>query len=85
MGKHIIYGIHVRDRVKEAGEVQQIFTDYGCNIKTRLGLHRVQGDVCAPGGLIVLEMFGDEAACREMKARLAAIDGIEVKEMVFEH
>jgi hypothetical protein len=34
---HIILGIHVSDRLKNAVEVQKVFTEYGCNIKTRIG------------------------------------------------
>ena len=30
--EHIIVGIHVTDRLKNAGDVQKIFTQYGCNI-----------------------------------------------------
>jgi hypothetical protein len=44
MNDHLILGIHVTDRVQKAGEVQQLFTEYGCNIKTRLGLHEVAQD-----------------------------------------
>ena len=37
--QHIILGIHVTDRLKNAVDVQKVFTEYGCNIKTRIGLH----------------------------------------------
>ena len=84
-GNHIILGIHVRNRIKDAGAVQQLLTQYGCNIKTRLGLHEVTGDYCAVNGIMLLELFGDPAICRELKTKLAAIDGLDVKEMVFEH
>ena len=39
-----IIGIKINDRIKEAGKVQQVLTDYGCSIKTRLGLHEVTDD-----------------------------------------
>lgn len=83
--KHVIYGIHVRDRIHDAHRVQDLFTEYGCHIKTRVGLHEVQGDFCSPGGVIVLEMFGDESECVALKRKLEAIDGIDVQEMVFHH
>lgn len=83
--KHIILAIHVLDRMKDAAEVQKLFTKYGCHIKTRLGLHEVSGDFCAPGGVIILEMHGDEAVCRELGTKLQTIDGIEVKEIIFTH
>ena len=83
--KHIVIGVHVTDRMIEAGAVQAVLTKYGCNIKTRLGLHHVDADFCSPRGLILLEMAGDEAVCAEMADKLAAIEGVEVKKMVFDH
>ena len=82
---HLIYGVHVTDRANQVPQVQKLLTEYGCNIKTRVGLHRVDETVCSPRGLILLEMFGDEAVCRELKAKLAKLEGIDVQEMRFEH
>lgn len=83
--KHIIFGIHINDRVREVPDVQKIFTEFGCNIKTRIGLHHVDEKLCSPRGLIVLEMFGDEAKCNELASKLSAIEGVEVQKMIFEH
>lgn len=83
--RRYILGVRVTDRVKKVPDVQQIFTDYGCYIRTRLGLHDVQGDSCSPAGLILLDLVCDEAACEEMRAKLAALEGVEVQQMVFDH
>ena len=83
--RHLIYGVHLDDRVKEAPDVQKVFTEFGCYIKTRIGLHHVDDNLCSPRGLILLEMIGDEQKCEELKQRLQAMKGLEVKEMVFEH
>ncbi len=85
MDKHIIYGVHVTNRMNKAPNVQQLFSEYGCNIKTRIGLHDVGKDFCSSSGVILLEMFGDEAVCEELRKKLAAIDGIEVQQMIFDH
>lgn len=85
MDKHIIYGVHVTDRMSKVPNIQDLFSEYGCNIKTRIGLHDVSEGYCSPGGVILLEMFGDEQVCEELRDKLNAIDGIEVQEMVFEH
>ena len=37
--KHIIFGVHVTQRVDNVPAVQAVLTKYGCNIRTRLGLH----------------------------------------------
>jgi len=82
---HVILGVHVTDRLKEAVEVQKVFTQYGCNIKTRLGLHEVSADFCSTAGVVLLEVVGEPGVWQDMKAKLEAVEGIEVKEMVFTH
>ncbi len=83
--KHLIFGIHITDRIKEAPDVQKVLTAYGCNIKTRIGLHHVDNNLCSPQGLILLEMFGDEATCHELADKLNALEGVEVQKMIFRH
>ncbi|MBN2703350.1 MAG: hypothetical protein JXR23_03980 [Pontiellaceae bacterium] len=81
MDKHIIVGVHIADRKKHAAQVQQIFTQYGEQIRTRLGLH---DDVCSANGLILLEM-ADVPESHQMIAALQTIDGMDIKQMVFSH
>ena len=85
MTSHTILGVHVTDRLRRAQDVQKVFTDFGCNIKTRLGLHEVGESACGPNGLVLLEVVGPDADLAQMEARLAAIEGLEVQKMVFVH
>ncbi len=85
MDKHIIIGVHITDRLENAVKVQQVFTEYGGNIKTRLGLHEVTGHAPNPNGLVLLEMVGDEKRCLSIVEHLTAIKGIHVQKMVFDH
>jgi hypothetical protein len=82
---HIIVGVHITNRTVNAVEVQKVFTEYGCNIKTRIGLHDVSETVCGPSGVALIEFFGSVAEAEEMKKRLCAIDGIQVQSIVFDH
>jgi len=82
---HIILGVHITNRLQKAGEVQKLFTEYGCNIKTRLGLHEVAENACAAEGIVLLEIIGGKAVAQAMIQKLGAIEGIEAKEMVFSH
>ena len=82
---HIILGIHITDRVRLAGEVQKVLTEFGCNIKTRLGLHEVAENYCAGEGVVLLERVGGPEILQRMTAKLAVIEGVQVKEMVFAH
>ena len=85
MDKHLILGVHVTDRVNHVSEVQQVLTEYGCNIKTRLGLHDADKNFCSPTGLLILEMIADNQEANEMKEKLNAIEGVEVQTMLFAH
>jgi hypothetical protein len=85
MDPHIVLGIHITNRLKNAVEVQKVFTEYGCNIKTRIGLHDVSETVCGPSGVVLIEFFGSVAEAEQMQSALRAIEGVQVKSMVFEH
>ena len=82
---HFILGVHITDRLKEAVRVQQVLTEYGAHIKTRLGLHELDASNLAPRGLLILELVGDDGVCQALASRLAAIEGVEVQQMVFTH
>jgi len=83
MSKRIILGVNISARTQTVPEVQKIFTEFGCYIKTRLGLHEVSGTSCSPGGLVILDMFCEEKDILEMESKLAALPGVEVRKMVF--
>ena len=83
MGNRMILGINVTERAKNAADVQKILTEYGCFIRTRIGLHQVTNEQCSPNGLIIIECFGNERKCQMMEKKLAAIEGVEVQKMVF--
>jgi len=83
--EHIILGIHITDRLKNAVGVQKVFTEYGCNIKTRVGLHDVNADVCSPSGVVLIEFFGSDTDADAMMAKLDAVEGVHVQKMVFGH
>jgi desulfoferrodoxin-like iron-binding protein len=83
--QHVIIGIHITDRVKHASVVQSVLTDFGCSIKTRLGLHEASAAVCSPNGLMLIEFVGTESQCADMVGKLSAVEGVEVQRMVFDH
>ena len=82
---HIILGIHITDRLQEAGAVQAVFTEFGCNIRTRIGLHDVDESFCSPSGVVLIEFFGSEAEAVTMAEKLNAVEGVHVQKMVFGH
>ncbi|MCU0913757.1 MAG: hypothetical protein MUC88_04230 [Planctomycetes bacterium] len=83
--RHIVLGVHITERVRHVPRIQELLTEYGCSIKTRLGLHTVSEDFCSPNGLVLLEMAGPEQPIYELMEKLKTIEGVEVQKMVFEH
>ena len=83
--KHVIVGIHITDRASNASAVQGVLTNYGCSIRTRLGLHDTGEGFCSPSGVMLLEFVGDDAELAALQGGLAKIVGIEVQTMVFDH
>jgi hypothetical protein len=79
--KRTILGVHVAQRTKHTAKVQKILTDFGCSIRTRIGLHEASAEVCSPNGLILLEVVNRAG---ELAAALAQVPGVAVKKMVFE-
>ena len=70
---------------REYPDIQKIFTDYGCNIRTRLGMHEVNAGNCSIAGLIILETIGSEEQIIGLINALNRMDGIEVQKMTFGH
>lgn len=75
-----ILGVHVAQRTKHTAKVQKILSDHGCSIRTRVGLHEADDNVCSPNGLILLEVVSKAG---ELAQALAAVPGVTVKKMVF--
>jgi hypothetical protein len=71
--------VKIDHRSTEAVKVQSILTDFGCNIKVRLGLHEVSKEFCANDGLIVLEVEGDKHKLNRIVAQLNKVEYVEAK------
>lgn len=78
-----ILGVYIKNRTKDAAKIQGILTKYGCSIKTRLGLHEVTEDHCSTNGIILLELTGALDECIKLENEILALDGVDVKKMVF--
>lgn len=83
----IIVGIEVEKRRDIAVALQNVLTDYGCFIKTRIGLHDASDDrtVCAESGIVLLELIKDaDDECKNMLNELGMVEGITAKTMIFD-
>lgn len=85
MTKTNILGIGIKDRLQEANKLQVLFTKYGHIIRTRLGLHHIDDHHSANGGIMILELVGEEAECLAFENELHEVAGVEIQKMVFKN
>lgn len=76
----VILGIKLENRIENSSGFQNILTKFGCDIKTRLGLHEVQENSCTRYGVILLELTKNSP---ELENELKKIENIEIKKMEF--
>lgn len=54
-----ILGINLTNRAECSEEFQKILTKHGCSIRTRIGLHHSEQDVCLNRGIVILDLKDD--------------------------
>jgi hypothetical protein len=80
--KHTIFGVHISQRVDSVPAVQAVLSKYGCNIRTRLGIHDADSTSCSPSGLVLVDVFGPET--EDFYRELGDLKGVDVQRMDFE-
>ncbi len=71
--------ILIDKRKEEATEVQKLLTEFGCSIRTRLGLHDGTLDACTNSGLIILDLVGEVKDHESLNSGLNGLDGVKSK------
>ncbi|MDD3295973.1 MAG: hypothetical protein PHU64_01270 [Candidatus Omnitrophica bacterium] len=77
MIKKTLLLVLVNVRKESAAKVQKILTDWGCIIKTRLGIHDGVLDDCTNSGLIILELVGSDNQAQEINHKLNLLAGVK--------
>ena len=54
-----IMGVLLDNRLEEAVKFQEILTECGCDIRTRIGLHNIGEYKCVNSGIILLEVVNN--------------------------
>jgi hypothetical protein len=69
----------VNKRKESAPTVQKILTEWGCVIKTRVGIHDGILDDCSNTGLIILELAGEKEKQQELSRKIELLDGVKTE------
>jgi hypothetical protein len=78
---HKLILIKLEKRDPEAVDVQNILTEFGCCIKTRLGLHEAGDDKCASSGLIILQLSANPCNSEDFIKKLNDLPHVTAKLM----
>ena len=79
MNCYYIIGLRVDHRHANALNLQKALTEFGCNIKLRVGLHETNENFCSDDGIIMLQVCGEKETLEAMLDSLNAMDGIRAK------
>lgn len=79
MNCYYIIGLRVDHRHANALNLQKTLTEYGCNIKLRVGLHETGEDFCSDDGVIMLQACGEKGTIDRMMEAFNAVEGVSAK------
>ncbi len=66
MKSNYVMAVTLDKRNQDAPKFQEIITRHGCIIRTRLGIHEVEG--CTDNGLIILQLYGEDSEVSQLAA-----------------
>ena len=69
----------IGNRTGTAVKVQEILTNMGCFIKTRLGLHEGSPQECSNSGMLILEILGNDEDKQDLVSKLETLSDVKVK------
>ena len=83
MSKTVVFGVLLGKRVDTAPKFQEIITRHGCIINTRIGLHHAIKGSCPLGGVILLDLVGDDSEIQALEDDLKTLPDVQIQKMSF--
>lgn len=80
-----ILGLLITDRIKEAGRTQVVLSKHSRIIRSRLGFHELNENVCSRSGIILLHLAGKPEEWENLMADLNEIGGLQMQQMTFDN
>ena len=81
MNCYFIMGLRVDHRTGNAVALQSALTEFGCNIRLRVGLDETDEAYCSDDGVILLQVCGNEETVREMLSAFNGLEGVNAQMM----
>lgn len=77
-----LVAIKIEHREDLSAAVQSILSEFGCNIKVRLGLHEIAEGACSPTGLIILQVSAADNELNSFLDKLNKLEDVTAKSLV---
>ena len=84
MNCYYIIGLRVNHRTGNAVKLQEVLTQFGCNIKLRVGLHETSEQCCSDDGIILLQVCGEQQTIESMLQAFNEVEGVKAKMLVLD-
>ncbi len=84
MNCYYIIGLRVNHRTGNAVKLQEVLTQFGCNIKLRVGLHETSEQFCSDDGIILLQVCGEQQTIENMLQAFNEVEGVKAKMLVLD-
>lgn len=68
-----IIGVKLENRILNSLDFQKVVTKFGCQVKTRIGLHEANDTKCATDGIVLLEVIGETAEFEKELAKFGKV------------
>jgi len=68
----------VGNRTGTAVKVQEVLTNMGCFIKTRLGIHDGSPQECSNSGMLILDILGSKEDKQDLVKKLEVLSDVKV-------
>ncbi|MDD3012353.1 MAG: hypothetical protein PHC34_01450 [Candidatus Gastranaerophilales bacterium] len=85
MEKTTVLGVLLSKRTNTAPKFQELITKHGCIINTRLGLHHSTRNSCPMGGVILLDLIGEDQDIQALEDDLKTLPDTQIQKMAFNH
>lgn len=85
MNKTVVFGVLLSKRTDSAPKFQEIITKHGCIINTRIGLHHATKSSCPLGGVILLDLIGEDQEIQALENDLKTLPEIQIQKLEFTH
>ena len=76
---YYIVGLRVNHRTGNAVKLQEVLTQFGCNIKLRVGLHETSEEYCSDDGVIMLQACGEPDTITAMLDAFNQLAGVSAQ------